>query len=109
MFFKSKNESIETKLDNLPVDQTAQDNYIKFCCYVHSQDFMRKHNFSSIADFKGASLPYFTTHSDLVQRQREAILLKKSKVGLSNDSGESLSVTLLCVPSLHLTLDGKEK
>lgn len=33
--------------------------------------FMEKHGFSSIQDFKGASLPYFTTHADLVRRQHE--------------------------------------
>eukprot|EP00494_Astrolonche_serrata_P020362 UN20584 len=30
------------------------------------QDFMRMHDFTSIEDFRGASLPYFTTHTDLV-------------------------------------------
>ena len=30
------------------------------------QQFMKKHDFKSISDFKGASLPYFTTHTDLV-------------------------------------------
>jgi len=50
------------------------------------QSFMKKHNFNSIADFKGMSLPYFTTHSDLVVRQRESLAAKKAKVGLANDS-----------------------
>jgi dihydroorotate dehydrogenase subfamily 1 len=31
--------------------------------------FMAKHKFETLADFKGKSLPYFTTHADLVQRQ----------------------------------------
>src|ERR1039457_5682397 len=31
--------------------------------------FMEKHKFQTLADFKGRSLPYFTTHADLVQRQ----------------------------------------
>ncbi|QDT03392.1 NAD-dependent dihydropyrimidine dehydrogenase subunit PreA [Rubripirellula lacrimiformis] len=31
--------------------------------------FMDKHGFETIDDFKGKALPYFTTHSDLVQRQ----------------------------------------
>lgn len=31
--------------------------------------FMEKHRFATLADFKGRSLPYFTTHADLVQRQ----------------------------------------
>ncbi len=34
--------------------------------------FMDKHNFKSLADFKGHSLQYFTTHYDLVHRQAEA-------------------------------------
>lgn len=33
--------------------------------------FMEKHGFQSLADFKGASLPYFTTHAELVRLQRE--------------------------------------
>ena len=31
--------------------------------------FMEKHKFESLADFKGKSLDYFTTHADLVKRQ----------------------------------------
>ena len=34
--------------------------------------FMERHEFDSIESFRGASLPYFTTHSDLVARQRAA-------------------------------------
>ncbi len=34
--------------------------------------FMEKHGFSTVAEFKGASLPYFTSHSDLVHRQAQA-------------------------------------
>ncbi|KAJ0981252.1 hypothetical protein J5N97_009507 [Dioscorea zingiberensis] len=50
------------------------------------KDFMRKHNFSSIEDFRGASLPYFTTHTDLVRRQQEAIKQRKAvKKGLQSD------------------------
>jgi len=33
--------------------------------------FMDKHGFESIEDFRGASLPYFTTHASLVERQQE--------------------------------------
>jgi dihydroorotate dehydrogenase subfamily 1 len=33
--------------------------------------FMEKHKFETLADFKGKSLPYFTTHADLVKRQTE--------------------------------------
>src|SRR5687767_296866 len=34
--------------------------------------FMAKHSFERIADFKGHSLKFFTTHADLVQRQAVA-------------------------------------
>jgi hypothetical protein len=33
--------------------------------------FMEKHGFETLADFKGLSLDYFTTHADLVVRQKE--------------------------------------
>ncbi|MDO8540440.1 MAG: NAD-dependent dihydropyrimidine dehydrogenase subunit PreA [Opitutaceae bacterium] len=33
--------------------------------------FMAKHKFETIDDFKGRTLPYFTTHGDLVRRQME--------------------------------------
>ena len=32
--------------------------------------FMAKHQFETLDDFKGKSLPYFTTHADLVQKQQ---------------------------------------
>jgi dihydropyrimidine dehydrogenase (NADP+)/dihydropyrimidine dehydrogenase (NAD+) subunit PreA len=34
--------------------------------------FMDQHGFQSLADFRGHSLQYFTTHSDLVHRQSAA-------------------------------------
>ena len=34
--------------------------------------FMEKHKFETLADFKGHSLQFFTTHSDLVARQAKA-------------------------------------
>uniref|UniRef100_A0A061S405 dihydropyrimidine dehydrogenase (NADP(+)) n=1 Tax=Tetraselmis sp. GSL018 TaxID=582737 RepID=A0A061S405_9CHLO len=49
------------------------------------QHFMRHHGFSSIEEFRGAALPYVTTHTELVRMQREAIAQKKAKVGLAND------------------------
>ncbi|XP_027169016.1 dihydropyrimidine dehydrogenase (NADP(+)), chloroplastic [Coffea eugenioides] len=50
------------------------------------KDFMKKHNFSSIDDFKGLSLEYFTTHTDLVKRQQEAIRQRKAiRKGLASD------------------------
>ncbi|GAX76474.1 hypothetical protein CEUSTIGMA_g3919.t1 [Chlamydomonas eustigma] len=52
------------------------------------QQFMQKHGFNSISEFKGLSLPYFTTHMDLVARQRAAIDAKKVKAAsmLGNDA-----------------------
>ncbi|XP_020091242.1 dihydropyrimidine dehydrogenase (NADP(+)), chloroplastic [Ananas comosus] len=56
----------------------------KLCAEL--QDFMRKHNFSSIEDFRGVSLQYFTTHTDLVKRQQEAIRQRKAvRKGLQSD------------------------
>ncbi|EEF28534.1 dihydropyrimidine dehydrogenase (NADP(+)), chloroplastic [Ricinus communis] len=50
------------------------------------KDFMKMHNFSSIEDFRGVSLDYFTTHTDLVRRQKEAIEQRKAvKRGLQSD------------------------
>jgi dihydroorotate dehydrogenase subfamily 1 len=34
--------------------------------------FMEKHSFETLDDFRGASLPYFSTHADLVTRQAKA-------------------------------------
>ncbi len=34
--------------------------------------FMERHKFRTLAEFKGHSLQYFTTHYDLVRRQAEA-------------------------------------
>ncbi len=41
--------------------------------------FMDSHGFESIDAFRGASLPYFSTHADLVQRQAEAKAAAKAK------------------------------
>jgi len=41
--------------------------------------FMEKHKFETLADFKGYSLPYFTTHADLVIRQAEARAARKAE------------------------------
>ncbi|KAH7285264.1 hypothetical protein KP509_33G019400 [Ceratopteris richardii] len=50
------------------------------------QAFMERHNFKSVEEFRGLSLEYFTTHTDLVRRQREAIEKRKAvRVGLSSD------------------------
>lgn len=40
--------------------------------------FMAKHKFETLTDFKGKSLPYFTTHADLVKRQAERKAAQKA-------------------------------
>ncbi|GMY24034.1 dihydropyrimidine dehydrogenase (NADP(+)), chloroplastic [Fagus crenata] len=56
----------------------------KLCAEL--KDFMKAHNFSSIEDFRGVSLQYFTTHTDLVRRQQEAIQQRKAiRRGLQSD------------------------
>jgi dihydropyrimidine dehydrogenase (NADP+)/dihydropyrimidine dehydrogenase (NAD+) subunit PreA len=40
--------------------------------------FMEKHGFETIADFKGRSLPFVTTHADLVRRQAERKAAQKA-------------------------------
>lgn len=40
--------------------------------------FMQKHNFATVDEFCGASLPYFTTHADLVARQAAAKAAEKA-------------------------------
>lgn len=47
--------------------------------------FMDKHGFATPADFKGRSLPYFTTHFDLVHRQSEARKAAKAAVAAKAD------------------------
>ena len=41
--------------------------------------FMEEHDFESLDDFKGHSLQYFTTHSDLVRLQAEARAAAKAQ------------------------------
>jgi dihydropyrimidine dehydrogenase (NADP+)/dihydropyrimidine dehydrogenase (NAD+) subunit PreA len=40
--------------------------------------FMEKHDFETLADFKGKSLYYFTTHAELVRMQAERKAAKKA-------------------------------
>ena len=40
--------------------------------------FMAKHKFETLDDFKGKTLPYFTTHADLVRRQTERKAAQKA-------------------------------
>jgi len=39
---------------------------------------MEQHKFNTLADFKGRSLPYFTTHFDLVQKQAQRKATQKA-------------------------------
>jgi len=48
-------------------------------------DFMNSHKFERLDDFVGKSLPYFSTHANLVERQREA---KIEKAGQRNRDNE---------------------
>ena len=63
-------------------------------CIKHMQEqllaFMERHKFSTPADFKGRSLPYFTTHLDLVQKQaqRKAAQKAASQKKVVNSDGE---------------------
>ncbi len=41
-------------------------------------ELMDNHKFNTLADFKGKSLPYFTTHADLVKRQTERKAAQKA-------------------------------
>jgi hypothetical protein len=41
--------------------------------------FMEQHKFRSLAEFKGHSLQYFTTHYDLVRRQAQARVARAAK------------------------------
>jgi dihydropyrimidine dehydrogenase (NADP+)/dihydropyrimidine dehydrogenase (NAD+) subunit PreA len=40
--------------------------------------FMEQHKFNTLADFKGKSLPFFTTHFDLVQKQSQRKAAQKA-------------------------------
>lgn len=48
--------------------------------------FMEKHRFESIADFKGRSLEYFTTHADLVRRQADRKAAQAAAQRVKNDA-----------------------
>ena len=42
--------------------------------------FMEKHRFETLADFKGHSLDYFTTHAELVRLQADKKAAQKAAV-----------------------------
>jgi dihydropyrimidine dehydrogenase (NADP+)/dihydropyrimidine dehydrogenase (NAD+) subunit PreA len=49
-------------------------------------NFMAKHSFETIEQFKGHSLSYFTTHADLVRRQAEAKAAARAKGMVTKDT-----------------------
>jgi recombinational DNA repair ATPase RecF len=49
--------------------------------------FMDAHHFNTLADFKGHSLQYFTSHHDLVERQAAA---RKSAKAVSRTDGQPI-------------------
>jgi len=55
------------------------------------EEFMEEKGFESVRDFVGVSLPYFTTHSDLADRQKEAKMAKAG--GTDMQWGEDLTTT----------------
>ena len=57
--------------------------------------FMEEHNFEKLTDFIGMALPSFTTHADLVERQRRAKVAKAGKGNLDDKTwqGEIASET----------------
>src|SRR5262249_7719901 len=48
--------------------------------------FMTDHKFENVREFVGKSLPYFTTHADLVARQKAA---KAERAGSTNRDAET--------------------
>ena len=60
--------------------------------------FMQEHGFESIEAFRGASLQYFTTHSNLVEKQRASRAAERNSVHLATPeeirlTGQVTSVT----------------
>src|SRR5215218_10124170 len=49
--------------------------------------FMGRHKFETLEDFKGKSLPYFTTHADLVKRQGERKAAQKAAAAAVTPNG----------------------
>src|SRR5690606_11361067 len=47
--------------------------------------FLVEHGFASVRDAVGKSLPYFSTHADLVERQRQAKVDRAGKAERDND------------------------
>jgi len=56
-------------------------------------EFMEKKGFKTVREFVGASLPYFTTHHDLADRQRAAKVAKAGEGNTDLQWGEDLTTT----------------
>ena len=77
-------------------------------------EFMAKHQFETVSDFKGKSLEYFTSYADLVHRQRErkaaqkadAAKMVRSDAEWSGDTFVQQSDSLSRSPSEALAKDG---
>jgi hypothetical protein len=48
--------------------------------------FMEKHGFATLADCKGRSLDYLTTHADLVRKQAARKAAQKAATAVKTDS-----------------------
>mgnify|MGYP002632419361 CR=1 FL=1 len=57
------------------------------------EDFMEDKGFKSVKEFVGASLPYFTTHHDLAERQKAAKAAKLTGPSSDLQWGEDLTTT----------------
>jgi dihydroorotate dehydrogenase subfamily 1 len=53
--------------------------------------FMERHKFNTLAEFKGKSLPYFTSHFDLVQKQAERKSAHSSAVASAKAEKKAVS------------------
>jgi dihydroorotate dehydrogenase subfamily 1 len=77
-------------------------------------EFMAKHRFDTLSDFKGKSLEYFTSYADLVRRQKERKAAQKADVAKtvrsdaewSGDTFVQQSDSLSRSPSEGLAKDG---
>lgn len=72
---------------------------------------MVQHDFKTVDEFRGKALPFFTTHTELVRMQREAITAKRAqKSGVAKDDdwdGDSfvkqvMSSNIPCAPEPSL-------
>ncbi len=55
------------------------------------ESFMEEHGFSTVRDFVGESLQYFTTHHDLVERQKQARIERAGQRNRDNEWGDDLA------------------